>query len=44
MRFSQLVPESVRRVLSGRQLGKPSDVLRIMSTLEASFVFIIHPN
>ena len=35
MRFSQQVPwkhESVRRVLSEHQLGKPSDVRRIMST------------
>ena len=44
MRFSQLVPwkhESVGRVLSGHQLGKPSDVRWIMSTHEGSFVFII---
>ena len=46
MRFFQLVPwkhESVGRVLSGHQLGKPSDVRRIISTHEGSFVFIIHP-
>ena len=45
MRFSRLVPwkhESVGRVLSGHQLGKPSDVRGIMSTHEGSFVFIIH--
>ena len=45
-RFAQLVPwkhESVGRVLAGHQLGKPSDVLRIISTHEGSFVFIIHP-
>ena len=29
------------RVLSGHQLGKPSDVRRILSTNEGSFVFII---
>ena len=46
MWFSQMVPwkhESVGRVLSGHQLGKPSDVRRILSTHESSFVFIIHP-
>ena len=46
MRFSRLVPwkhESIGRVLSGHQLGKPSDVRWIMSTHEGSFVFIIHP-
>ena len=46
MRFSQLVlwkHESVGRVLSGHQQGKPSDVRWIISTLEGSFVFIIHP-
>ena len=46
MRFSQLMPwkhESVGRVLSRHQLGKLSDVRRIISTHEGSFVFIIHP-
>ena len=33
--------EFVGRVLSGHQLGKPSDVRRIMSSHEVSFVFII---
>ena len=36
-RFSQLVPwkhESVGRLLSGHQLGKPSDVRQIISTHE----------
>ena len=45
-RFSLLVPwkhESVGLVLSGHQLRKPSDVFRIISTHEGSFVFIIHP-
>ena len=32
-----------RRVLSGHPLGKPNDVLRIISTHEGSFIFIIHP-
>ena len=36
--------ESAGRVLSGPQLGKPSDVRWIMSSHEGSFVFIIHPN
>ena len=39
MRFSQLVnwkQESIGRVLSGHQLGKPSDVQRIMSTHSGS--------
>ena len=31
----------VERVLSGHQLGKPSDVHWIISTQEGSFVFII---
>ena len=42
MRFSKLVPwkhESVGLVLSGHQLGKPSDVRQIMSTHEGSFVY-----
>ena len=46
MRFSQLVPwkhKSVGAVLSGHQLGKPSDIRLIMSTQKGSFVFIIHP-
>ena len=46
LRFYQLVPwkhEYLGRVLSGHQLGKPSDVRRIISTHEGSFVFIIHP-
>ena len=34
---------SVGRVLSGHQLGKPSDVWWIMSRNMGSFVFIIHP-
>ena len=33
----------VGRMLSGHQLGKPSDVLQIISTHEGSCVFIIHP-
>ena len=32
------------RVLSGRQLGGPSDVRWIMSSHGSGFVFIIHPN
>ena len=32
-----------RRVLSGHQLGKPSNVRWIITTHEGSFVFIIHP-
>ena len=39
-----LTAESVGRVLSEHQLGKPSDVRRIMSSHEGSFVFIIQPN
>ena len=42
----QLLPwkqESVGLVLSGYQLGKPSDERWIMSTHEGSFVFIILP-
>ena len=35
--------ESIGRVLSEHQLGKPNDVRRIMSSHEGSFVFIIHP-
>ena len=35
--------ESVEGVLSGHQLGKPSDVRQIISTHEGSFVFTIHP-
>ena len=31
------------RVLSGYQMGKPSDVRQTMSTYKASLVFIIHP-
>ena len=43
MRFSQLVPwkhESVERVLSEHQLGKPSDVRPIMSSNEGSLYLL----
>ena len=33
----------VGRVVSGHQLGKPSDVPQILLTYEGNFVFIIHP-
>ena len=42
MRFPKLVPwkhESVGRVLSGHQLGEPSDVRQIISTHSGGFVY-----
>ena len=37
-----LEAQSIGRLFSGHQLGKPSDVRQIMSTHKSSLVFIIH--